>query len=139
MQMPLRFEEFFAAHYEPVRRALALAVRASAVLAGRLFFVSVFAALLFAVSALVVRGGDIAAFSAVATAGGPSALLRAAALRGLARWGRARGSDARIPPSGTASACPLGLGGSLILSQSSRTGVLRAKHAIPHPFCVWSR
>src|ERR1700722_9699581 len=54
-------------------------------------------------------------------------LVRAAALRALARPGRARGSDARMPPSGIESASrPLRLSLGLIVPQSSRTQELRA-------------
>jgi hypothetical protein len=81
----------------------------------------------------------LAAFSPVVFVGvafSPAALSRVAALRALARWGRVRGSAARIPPSGIESGWPLGFSRLLICSQSSRTGSRRAKHSVSHPFCV---
>jgi hypothetical protein len=73
-----------------------------------------------------IRGVFFGWFSAEAASDVPAdlpavsdvpALLRATARRGLVRWGRARGSAARIPPSGIESLWrPLGLSVSVILA-----------------------
>ncbi len=75
---------------------------------------SVAARALFVFVAVAVLAAGVSLLVAV--------LVRAAARRALARWGRARGSDARMPPSGIESASrPLRLSLGLIVSQSSRT------------------